>query len=116
MKIFKQFAIILSVCLLSRFICLLLPFKFPASVMGMLIMFLLLFFKVIELKNIKHVSEFLLSNMSFFFIPAGVGILAHYEKIADKVVLLMFICAVTTLITFVVTAYTIMFVMNLQKR
>lgn len=116
MQIFKQLAIVFTVCFLGKFVCYLLPFQFPASVMGMVLMFLLLFFKVISLRDIKRVSEFLLSNMAFFFIPAGVGILVHYEKIVDKIAPLLLVCIITTLVTFLVTAYTIMFVVKFQKR
>lgn len=84
--------------------------------MGMVLMLLLLLTKIVKSKDIKQVSEFLLANMAFFFIPAGVGIMAHYDKIDGKILQLLAVCLLTTAITFVATAYTIMFVVKLQKR
>ena len=93
-----------------------LPFAFPASVIGMILMFLLLAFRVLKVDHIREKSDFLLGNMAFFFIPAGVSIINYFDVLKDWVFQLIFICIVTTVITFAVTAYSMRFVMYLMAR
>lgn len=116
MDILKQLMIIFGVCLLSKAICLVLPISFPASVMCMVVMLVFLSFKLVKPRQIKETSEFLLSHMAFFFIPAGVSILEHYSKVEGKVLALLAVCALTTLITFLATAYTVMFMVKVQNK
>ena len=116
MKIFKQLSIIFAVCLLGHFVSLLLPFAFPASVVSMILMLLLMIMKIVKPKSIKQTAELLLGNMAFFFIPAGVNIIQHYELIKGDILTLLLICVISTFITFAVTAYTVVGVIKLMKK
>ena len=71
MKIIKQIGIIFAICWISTVIEALLPFSFPASVIGMILLLLCLITGVLKIHHIQEKSDFLLSNMAFFFIPAG---------------------------------------------
>ncbi|MGC9313429.1 MAG: CidA/LrgA family protein [Sediminispirochaetaceae bacterium] len=51
----------------------------PGSVIGMLLLTAGLASGVIRRKWIAGTADFLLRNLSFFFVPAGVGIMAHTE-------------------------------------
>ncbi|MFR3657701.1 MAG: CidA/LrgA family protein [Eisenbergiella sp.] len=116
MKIITQVGIIFGVCWAAQIVEQALPFAFPASVIGMILMFLLLAFRVLKVDHIREKSDFLLGNMAFFFIPAGVSIINYFDVLKDWVFQLIFICIVTTVITFVVTAYSMRFVMYLMAR
>lgn len=116
MKILLQVAIMFGICLGGEAIASMLPISFPASVIGMIILFLFLLVKFIKPHHIKEKSDFLLKNMAFFFVPAGVGILKNYDLVKGSIIKLLIICIITTIITFVVTAYTIQGVVNLQNR
>lgn len=116
MKIITQVGIIFGVCWAAQIVEQALPFAFPASVIGMILMFLLLAFKVLKVDHIREKSDFLLGNMAFFFIPAGVSIINYFDVLKDWVFQLIFICIVTTVITFAVTAYSMRFVMYLMAR
>ena len=74
MKVFNQIGILLGVWaageLVSQFIKNII--SIPGSILGMIILFLLLQFKVIREEKIKDVADFLLGNMGIFFINAGV--------------------------------------------
>lgn len=114
MKILTQIGIVLGVCLVGEGISLLLPFPFPGSVIGMILLFLLLFFGILRPDHIAQKADFLLKNMAFFFIPAGVGILESFEALRGRLLILIGICALTTLLTFAATAFTVRGVMALQ--
>lgn len=116
MKIIKQIAILFSVCWIAQIIEKLLPFAFPASVIGMILLFLLLCVRVIRIEHIKESSNFLLSNMAFFFIPAGVNIINYWDVLKESLAPFLFICIVTTVITFAATAYSMKAVLYLMRR
>ena len=67
MKILTQLAIVFGICLVGECISAILPFAFPSSVIGMIILFLLMLVKIIKERHIKDVSQFMLKNMAFFF-------------------------------------------------
>lgn len=115
MRIIKQIGIIFSICWLAQIIESVLPFDFPASVIGMIILFLLLAFRILKVDHIREKSDFLLSNMAFFFIPAGVSIINYFDVLKNCVIQLIFICVASTVITFAVTACSMKLVMKLMN-
>ncbi len=116
MKLLSQIGIIFGICLASTGMEALLPFSFPASVIGMILTFLLLVFKIIKLEQIHTVSDFLLGNMAFFFVPAGVNIINYLSVLHENAIHLVVICVVSTILTFAATAYSIKFTMHLMKK
>ena len=106
----------LTACLIGEAAACFLPFPFPASVLSMILLFLLLCLKVLKIDHIRQKADFLLQNMAFFFIPAGVGILEQFEFVKDSMWQLLLICLVTTLLTFGVTAAAVRFGVWLQKK
>ena len=72
MRMMLQLAIVFALCLLGEAIAQLLPFPFPASVISMILVFLLLLQGQLKVYHIRKQTDFLLDNMAFFFIPAAV--------------------------------------------
>lgn len=116
MKIIKQIAIIFSVCWISQVIEHFLPFAFSASIIGMILLFLCLASGLLKIEHIQEKSDFLLSNMAFFFIPAGVSIINYFDVLKSNAWQILLICILTTFITFGVTALFIRLTMKLMKR
>ncbi|MCI8342324.1 MAG: CidA/LrgA family protein [Firmicutes bacterium] len=116
MKILKQLAAISAVCIAGEAISALLPVTFPGSVISMIIVFLLLFFKFIKEEAIKETSDFLLGNMAFFFVPAATAIIEKYDFLKGSIMIIVFISIICTFITFIVTYYTVCFVSYMQNR
>lgn len=116
MKILLQIAIVFIICLLGEAIAVVLPITFPSSVISMILLFLLLLSKILKPEHIKEKTNFLLKNMAFFFIPAGVSIMNYYDVLKGNILKLLIICLLTTVITFLATAYTVKFVMKLQNK
>jgi holin-like protein len=116
MKMMLQIGVVFSICLVGQAISVFLPIAVPGSVISMVLLFLLLFFKVLKVDHIRKKADFLLQNMAFFFIPAGVGILANFEAIKDCLLPLLAVVVLTTFITFGSTALTVQGVMALQER
>lgn len=116
MKIIKQIGIIFSICWLAQVIEYLLPFDFPASVIGMILLFICLLTGILKIEHIQDKSDFLLSNMAFFFIPAGVSMINYLDILKNNALKLVLICVITTIITFFVTSCSVHFTMKLLNR
>ncbi len=116
MKMMFQIGLLFGVCLLGQAISVFLPIPFPGSVLSMIILFLLLFFRVVRVDQIQQKADFLLKNMAFFFIPAGIGIISSFDIIRDSILPLVFIAVAATILTFGATALTVQGVIALQDR
>lgn len=116
MKIIRQIGIIFTVCWISQLVERWLPFSFPASVIGMILLFICLLTGLLKIEHIQEKSDFLLENMAFFFVPAGVSIINYFDILRSAAVQLVLICVISTVVTFAVTAYTVTFTMRLIER
>lgn len=116
MKIIKQIGIIFTICWLSEVIAYVLPFAFPATVIGLVLLLLCLLTGLLKIKHVQEKSDFLLSNMAFFFIPAGVSMINYFDILKSSFVQLLIICIISTVVTFAVTAYSIKLTVKLMNR
>lgn len=116
MEQIKQFGILLLLCLVGEGVSLLLPVPFPGSVIAMLLLFLLLALRWLKEERIDGVGDFLLRNMAFFFLPAGVNILGQIAAVRGVVWQLLAIIVLSLVLTFAATAFTVRGVMALQRK
>lgn len=116
MRILKQIGFIFGICLVGQIIAELIPVPFPGSVMSMVLLFILFMLNWANPEKLKNVNDFLLGNMSFFFVPSAVSIITKYDLIKNSIVQILIICVVSFVVTFAVTAYTVTFVMKIQER
>ena len=112
MKIIRQIGIIFLVCWLSEVIERFLPFTFPASVIGMALLLICLLTGVLKIRHIQEKADFLLENMAFFFIPAGVSIINYFDILKSSAVQLLIICVISTVVTFAATAWSVKLTMR----
>ena len=66
-----------------------LPFTFPSSIIGLIILFLLLEFKVLRLNWILPSGNILMIHMAFLFIPAAVGMVAYLNEVYDSALVII---------------------------
>jgi holin-like protein len=88
----------------------------PASVLSMLLLLALFLFKGADPASLAETTDALLGNMAFFFLPSGVGILAHLETFRRDLLAFLAICCLTTLLTFAASAFTVTAVARAQRR
>ena len=105
MKVFNQLVIILSIWVIGEYISSFIQgiILIPVSIVGMLLLFLLLQFKVLDLSSIENVSGFFLDNMAIFFIPAGVSLIKSLDLIRENVLVLLLVICLSTLIVMYTT-------------
>ena len=95
MKYLKQFLIILLISLLGEFLKAIIPFPVPASIYGMIILFVCLLTKLIKLEDVKDAGKFLIEIMTVMFIPAGVGLVTSWGVLQPILVPVSIITVVT---------------------
>ncbi|MGE9834396.1 MULTISPECIES: CidA/LrgA family protein [Streptococcus] len=81
MKLYVQFMIILVFSFLGEAISSIFHLPVPGSIIGLALLFLALEFKIIRLRHITLVGDFLLANMTILFLPAAVGIMEKFSDI-----------------------------------
>lgn len=95
MKYLKQFLIILAISLLGEVLKELLPLPIPASIYGMVFLFILLLTGIIKLDQVKDTGKFLIEIMPVMFIPAGVGLMSSWNVLKPVLVPVSIITIIT---------------------
>jgi holin-like protein len=73
-----------------------LPLPIPASIYGIIFMFLLLCFRVIKLSQVKQASDFFLGIMPILFVPIIVNIKDIYGDISGVLLPILIFIPVST--------------------
>ncbi len=104
MKILFQLFILILFTLLGELIAYYLPFKFPGSLIGLILLFLSLLLKIIKPIHLKEVAGFLQRYMAFLFVPLAVGLMAYFELIGLYWLEILLVLVISTTITLIVTS------------
>lgn len=75
----------------------------PGSVCGMLLLFAALCMGIVKPDSVRSVARALTQNMAVLFVPAGAGIMAQYDLIAQNWVGILTITIVCTLLVLLST-------------
>lgn len=79
----------------------------PGPVIGMLLLFGYLAWRGSALQALTNTTRPLLENLSLLFVPAGVGIIAHWRAAAGQAWQIALVLAVAAAVTLLVTAWTL---------
>lgn len=78
----------------------------PSSIIGMLLLAALLQMKVVKEEWVKGMSDFLISNMGFFFVPPGVALMLYLDIIKAEFIPIAVATVVSTVLVLIVTGWT----------
>lgn len=112
----KQFSIILCIYFLGELIQKAFELPIPGNVLGMFILFFGLCTGIIKLNKIEKISDFLLDNMAFFFLPASVSLITFFVFLKGKLIDIIAVSFISTFIILIVTGYTVELVQRLLRR
>ena len=104
MKILLQIALVFGVYWVSQCIEAVLPFSFPASVISLILLLVLLLTGIVKVDHVREKSDFLLGNLGFFFIPVSVGIMNYAQLIWENAAAFLTVCVVSLVLTYGATA------------
>ena len=98
MKYIKQFILILAISFAGELLKYLLPLPVPASIYGLVILFILLETGILKLDAVKETSVFLIEIMPLMFIPAGVGLMESWGDLNSMLLEVVVIILVSTVL------------------
>ena len=96
MKYVRQLIIILLVSFAGELFKYMIPLPVPASIYGLILLFILLETGIIKLSAVKETAAFLIEIMPLMFIPAGVGLMESWGELGSMLPEVLVVVAVST--------------------
>ena len=96
LRYLKQFGIILGISFLGEILYHLIPLPIPASIYGIVLMFVALMTKTVVISDIQETSRFLIALMPILFLPAAGGLLDAWPALRPVLLPVAVITAVST--------------------
>ena len=101
----RQCAVLFGCLALGEWVVSLTGVKLPSSIIGMLLLTLFLKLGWVKLKWVQGLSDFLVANLGFFFVPAGVALMLYFDIIQTQFWPILIASVVSTLLVFLVTGW-----------
>lgn len=103
--IFLQLLIIFLFLSLGELVVWLTGVPVPSSIIGLLLLTAALQLKIVKLRQVEGVADFLVKNLGFFFVPAGIGVMVHFDLIAQQWMPIVVASVVSIVVVLVVTGW-----------
>jgi holin-like protein len=100
MKYLSQFCIIMGFTLVGEVLQRLIPLPIPASVYGLVLLFLALCVKLVKVEQVKAVGGFLTSLLPLLFVSPTVGIVDYWALIQPKILTIALLLVASTCLVF----------------
>ena len=101
----RQLAIIFGCLALGELIIYFTHIPLPSSILGMLLLTLLLKLNIVRLEWVRSISDFLVGNIGFFFVPPGVAIMLYFNIIKAQFWPIVVSSVVSTILVLAVTGW-----------
>lgn len=101
----RQCAILFGCLALGELIVMLTGVKLPSSIIGMLLLTLFLKLGWIKLEWVQGMSDFLVANLGFFFVPPGIALMNNFGIIKAQFVPIIVATFVSTALVLIVTGW-----------
>lgn len=116
MKFIKQLMIILLFSFIGELLNSIIPLSIPASIYGMILLFIALVTKIIKLEQIEDTAEYLLSIMLIFFVPSAVGIMDTFFTYQSSMLPIIMIVIISTITVLIITGIISQLVIKLTSK
>ena len=110
MKYVIQFLIIAAFAFIGELLHWFIPLPIPASIYGIVLLFIALELKWVKVSDIREVSSFLIAVMPIMFIPAAAGLMESWGAVKSSVWEYALITIVSTFVVMGVTSAVTQFV------
>lgn len=115
MRYIRQFLIIIFISFLGEILHYLIPLPVPASIYGLILMFLCLHFHLFEVESVKATSQFLIEIMPLMFIPAAVGLIATWDVVRKNFIAYLTITVISTFAVMIVSGLVTQAILRYRK-
>lgn len=108
----RQCSILFGCLALGELVVYLTGIHLPSSIIGMLLLTLFLQLGWIKLEWVQGLSNFLVANLGFFFVPSGVALMLYFDIIQAQFWPIVVATLVSTVLVLVVTGWVHQIVRN----
>ena len=112
----REFMLIFTINYVGILLSKILHLPLPGTIVSLLLLFLMLQFKVLKLEKIENAGNFLLLNMTIFFMPPTVKIIDSYELLEKDLFKIIVIILVSTFLTMGITGKVVQLMIDLKER
>ena len=105
MKYIFQFLIIMIFAFIGELLNYYIPLPIPASIYGIVLLFLALKLKILKVSDIKETSSFLIAIMPLMFLPPAVGVIESWDLIRQAWLPYIVVTFVSTVVVMVVSGH-----------
>lgn len=116
MKWMKQFGIILLISFVGEILEKWIPLPIPASIYGIILLFLCLKLNIIPHEAVHETGKFLIEIMPLMFIPAAVGLLETWDVIAPAWLEYVAVTVISTWVVMIVSGRVTQFVIRRKRK
>lgn len=106
MRYVIQLFIIICFSFLGEILHEVLPFPIPASIYGIVLLFLALELNILKVDQIREVSTTLIISMPVMFVPPAVGLISSWENIKDNWAEYLLITFASTFVVMAIAGWT----------
>jgi holin-like protein len=115
MKYIRQFMIILTISFIGEVLKYFIPLPIPASIYGLVILFIALETGILRLSSVRDTAKFLIEIMPLMFIPAGVGLLDSWGVLRPVLIPVFIITVVSTILVMAAAGRVTQYVIRAEK-
>lgn len=115
MKYLKQFLVILVIAFAGEVLKYIIPLPIPASIYGLIILFVGLLTGLIRLEQVREAGKFLIEIMPVMFIPAAVGLLESWGVLQPMFLPVIIITLLSTVVVMAATGISSQLIIRLGK-
>ena len=112
----REFMLIFAINYVGMLLSKILHLPLPGTIVSLLLLFLMLQFKVLKLEKIENAGNFLLLNMTIFFMPPTVKIIDSYELLEKDLFKIIVIIIVSTFLTMGITGKVVQLMIDFKER
>ena len=112
----REFMLIFTINYIGMLLSKILHLPLPGTILSLLLLFLMLQFKVLKLEKIENAGNFLLLNMTIFFMPPTVKIIDSYELLEKDLFKIIVIIIVSTFLTMGITGKVVQLMIDFKER
>ena len=116
MKYLKQVSILFAFTFISEILNQIIPLPIPASIYGLVFLFLCLEFKIIKIDQIKDTADFLLTILPIMFVPSSVGFIKALPLMKKYGIQFLIIGVSTTFLVMIVSGLITQLILRIKKR
>ncbi|HCU7915247.1 TPA: antiholin-like murein hydrolase modulator LrgA [Staphylococcus aureus] len=113
---FHQVIVIALVLFVSKIIESFMPIPMPASVIGLVLLFVLLCTGAVKLGEVGKVGTTLTNNIGLLFVPAGISVVNSLGVISQAPFLIIGLIIVSTILLLICTGYVTQIIMKVTSR